>query len=107
MSRTPWLGLGVEMVSEVGLTDSSGDGVTAGMKVEVEIAGLVTVGRGVGTALQLASPREYTINTENALNAIVVTCLNTIVRPSLAPTKTQVYFLRDHRHRLPSLPILP
>ena len=64
--------------------------------MEVEIAGLVTVGRGVGLALQPASPREYTINTENALNAIVVICLSTIVRPSLAPTKTPAYFLQGH-----------
>ena len=77
------------------------------MKVEVEIAGLVTVGRGVGNAMQLASPMEYTINTENALNAIVVICLSTIVRPSLAPTKTPVCFLRGHGDILLLLPTHP
>lgn len=77
------------------------------MKVEVEIAGLITVGRGVEIALQPASPREYTINTENALNTIVVICLSTIVRPSLAPTKTPVYFLRGHGDILFLLPTPP
>ena len=84
------------------MIDISGDWFTTGMKVEVGITGLVTSGKVVGGALQLASNREYTINTETALGIMV-----TNVRPSPFLTKIRVYFLRDHGRKLPSLPTHP
>ena len=103
-SRAGWLtaGMGVGIVCGVFVIDGSCDWFTIGTRVEVGIAGLATSGMAVGGTLLLASHSEHIINKETALGVIV-----TNVRPLLFLTKIRVCFLRDHGHRLLSLPIHP